>query len=223
MNWFNSNPPSSPSVTIELARTTGRFGEDASMSETAGPSAETTARAADLGLVVERLAETIDRDTYTPALLGLLNNVLVWGGSRVFHHLHGIGTNEWRVLSALANHPGSTAQELCAVLGINKSIVSKSVNLLLDRDLIADLDGPRGSRFLYLTSAGAQVHDDVMPIALERQAILHSALGDAEIAQLNELLVRMLAAGDELQAYERGVLSDASRTTRSAPNGVPGA
>ena len=87
--------------------------------------------------VTEPLPSTIERDDYTPALLGLLSNVLVWGGSRVFHHLHGVGTNEWRILSALGNHPGATSGELCEILGINKSIASKSVNVLLDRDLIS--------------------------------------------------------------------------------------
>ena len=142
------------------------------MSEYVGASTEVMTRAGEQGLVAERLPHTIERDDYTPALLQLLSNVLVWGGSRVFHHLHGIGTNEWRIISALGNHPGATSGELCDILGVNKSIASKSVNALLDRELIAQLNGPRGSRHLFLTARGAQVHDDLMPIALTRQQIL---------------------------------------------------
>lgn len=167
-------------------------------------------RAADLGLIVDKLPDTIVRDEYTPALLGLLNNLLVWGGSRVFHHLHGIGTNEWRIISALGNEPGSTAGEMCEVLGINKSIASKSVNLLLQRELIAQLDGPRGSRYLYLTPEGARVHDELMPVALRRQAILHEALSADEVRQLNTLLVRMLEAEASMHEYEREVTSGPS-------------
>lgn len=170
-------------------------------------SAEITARAAAKGLIVDPLPTTIDRDTYTPALLGLLSNLLVWGGSRVFHHLHGVGTNEWRLISALGNHPGATAAELCGILGINKSVASKSVNALLDRGMIEQLNGPRGSRFLYLTPEGAIVHDDFMPVALERQAILHESLSVDEVRQLNALLIRMLDAESSLQEYERRILS----------------
>jgi DNA-binding MarR family transcriptional regulator len=183
-----------------------------------------------LGLATERLDVTIDRDSYTPALLGLLNNVLVWGGSRVFHHVHGVGTNEWRILSALGNHPGATARELCEILGINKSIASKSVNVLLGRELIAQLDGPRGSRHLYLTASGVQVHDDFMPIAMRRQEILHEALTPAEIAQLNTLLVKMVDASESMQRYEQEILRDAlvpssqpTGSTDSSPKGTPGA
>ncbi|UOQ57379.1 MarR family winged helix-turn-helix transcriptional regulator [Leucobacter allii] len=166
--------------------------------------------AARRGLVVERLPDTIDRDSYTPALLGLLNNILLWGGSRVFHRRHGIGTNEWRIVSALGNWPGATAKELCELLGINKSVASKSVKLLLEREDIAQLDGPRGSRHLYLTAQGARVHDDCMPIALDRQRILLESLSPEEVGTLNALLVRMLDSSASMQAYERDIVSDAS-------------
>ncbi|KRA25437.1 hypothetical protein ASD65_14160 [Microbacterium sp. Root61] len=170
-------------------------------------SLEVTARAVQQGLVTERLAHTIERDDYTPALLGLLSNVLVWGGSRVFHHLHGIGTNEWRIVSALGNHPGATSGELCDILGINKSIASKSVNVLLDRELIAQLNGPRGSRHLFLTAEGARIHDDLMPVALKRDEILRESLSPEETVELNRLLVRMLSSADAMQRYEADVLA----------------
>lgn len=163
---------------------------------------EVVARAAEQGLHTQRLPRTIDRDNYTPALLGLLNNLLVWSGSRVFHHLHDVGTNEWRVISALANHPGSTASDLVEILGMNKSIASKSVNLLLGRGLVAQLDGRRGSRHLYLTDAGAAVHDDLLAVALERERILQTDLTAEEVAQLNALLVRMLGSAPALQEFE---------------------
>ncbi|MFH8251134.1 MarR family winged helix-turn-helix transcriptional regulator [Microbacterium sp. B2969] len=171
------------------------------MSTPAAPD-DVVARAVQAGLQTERLPRTIDRDTYTPALIGLLNNLLVWGGSRVFHQLHDVGTNEWRVISALGNFPGSTASDLCDVLGMNKSIASKSVNTLLARQLIAQLDGRRGSRHLYLTDEGARMHDDLLPLALERERILHTDLTAAEIEQLNALLVRMLGSAPALQAFE---------------------
>lgn len=177
------------------------------MTQPPHPAPEIVERAADLGLSTQRLPHTIDRDTYTPALVGLLNNVMIWGGSRVFHHLHGVGTNEWRIISCLGNHPGATAQEACEILGINKSIASKSVNLLTERGLVAQLDGPRGSRHLFLTPDGVRVHDDFMPVALHRQALMHAGLSEEEIRQLNALLVRMIDASSALQAYEREILA----------------
>lgn len=175
------------------------------------------------GLVTMTPEETIVRDAYTPALIGLVSNMLVWGGSRIFHRLHGIGTNEWRVLSALANHPGATARDVIEVLGLNKSIASRSVNALLDRRLVADLDGSRGSRHLFLTEEGLRVHDDLMRVALRREAILHEGLSADEVAALNALLTRLVDQAEALAEFERETLggigepqADSRRTTTSS-------
>lgn len=165
-------------------------------------------RARERQLRADRLPRTIERDTYVPALLGLLNNVLVWGGARVFHALHGVGTNEWRIISALGNYPGSTASALCEVLGLNKSIASKSVNLLIEQGLVDHVGGKRGARYLFLTDAGVATHDAILPVALERQRILQGGLSPEQITTLNTLLLRMLDAAEELQRYERSLVGE---------------
>lgn len=142
--------------------------------------------------VVEPLAETIDPETFTPRLLALLSNALVWRESQQLRHHFGLGTNEWRVISALALRPGSSATAVCEFLGMNKAIVSRSANILGERGLIALDDGPRGSRPMFLTSAGAAMHDAMMPISLEGQAIVLSDLTAQEVSILNDLLQRML-------------------------------
>lgn len=158
------------------------------------------------GGVLDRLPDTIDRDSYTPALVGLVSNMLVWGGARVFSHTFGVGTNEWRIISALGNHPGSSASELCDVLGMNKSIASKSITTLLERRLITGKDGKRGSRLLFLTRTGVEMHIEMMPVAMERQRILHRHLDPEEILVLNKTLLKMLEAKDDLMRYEIEVL-----------------
>lgn len=158
-------------------------------------------------LVTERLDHTIDRDHYTPALLGLLSNNLTWGGSRVLRHLFGVGTNDWRIVSALGNHPGATASDLCEILGINKSVASHSVRELLERGFAGQRDGARGSRHLYLTQAGKRLHEAIMPVALKRQELIYADLSEEEAAELNRLLVRMLESSELLRQYEDEVLS----------------
>ncbi|GER23185.1 MarR family transcriptional regulator [Zafaria cholistanensis] len=176
------------------------------------PTASTPQHVDDEGRVTDRLPDRIDRDSYTPALVGLVSNMLVWGGSRVFNHLFGVGTNEWRIISALGNHPGSSASELCEVLGINKSIASISINTLMERRLITGKDGKRGSRLLFLTQAGAEMHAQMMPVAMERQRILHRRLEPEEIRVLNNALRKMLDAKEDLIRYEAEVLASTPRT-----------
>lgn len=181
------------------------------------------------GLVTEKLAHTIDRDSFSPALLGLLNNVLVWGGSRVFNALHDVGANEWRILSALGNYPGATARDLCEILGINKSIASKSIGVLVAAGYVGQAEGRRTSRHLFLTDRGAALHDAIMPIALRRTEILQHRLSRAEVTELNRLLAKMLESAADLQEYERALLADGraaepsqASSASSTPNDVSG-
>ena len=153
-------------------------------------------------LIVEPLDNVLDPVNFTPRLLTLLTNALVWRESHQLRRQFGLGTNDWRVISALAMRPGLSATEVCDFIGVNKAIVSKSVNGLVERDLIALGGGPRGSRSMYLTSEGAVIHDQMLPISAQGQEIVLSELTPEEIDRLNTLLRRMLKKTRELESLE---------------------
>lgn len=170
---------------------------------------DTSARAerADGELVTEPLTEVIDPENFTPRLLALLSNALVWRESHELRRRFRLGTNDWRVISVLALRPGASATEVSEFIGVNKAVVSKSVNTLATRGLIVLVEGPRGSRPLYLTRAGAQMHDDMLPVSLSNQDLVHAELDDGQIELLNSFLRRMIdrmreiSSGDEPLAH----------------------
>lgn len=143
-------------------------------------------------VVHEPLENTIDPENFTPRLLALLSNALVWRESTELRRRFGLGTNDWRILSVLAMRPGVSATEVSDFIDVNKAIISKSVNALVGRHLIVLSDGPRGSRPLYLTRAGAEMHDQMMPISLAGQDVILDGMDPAEIRHLNEVLRAML-------------------------------
>jgi len=159
------------------------------------------------GVVLEPLPETIDPDGFTPRLLALLSNALVWRESHELRRRFQLGTNDWRVISALAIRPGSAATDVNEFLGLNKAAVSKSVNTLVERGLVILSDGPRGSRPMYLTTAGAEMHDAMMPISMRGQEIILAHLEPAEVESLNQLLRKMLDHARELQELESSALA----------------
>lgn len=150
--------------------------------------------------ITEPLPNTIDPDEFTPRLLALLSNALVWRESHELRRRFQLGTNDWRVISALALRPGFSATEVTDFLGMNKAAVSKSVNTLVDRHLVVLSDGPRGSRPMFLTEAGAEMHDAMLPISLLGQEIILADLAEEEITVLNQLLRRMLERTRDLQS-----------------------
>jgi DNA-binding MarR family transcriptional regulator len=138
----------------------------------------------------DRLPVTIDRESYTPAYLSVVSNALSWGGSHLYSRHFGVGVNDWRILSALGNHPGATAGELCDVLGLNKSVVSRSVAGLVERGLVG-IERDDGTRRHYLTEDGAVLHDQLLPLALERERLLLRDFTPEEVGQLRTFLRRM--------------------------------
>jgi DNA-binding MarR family transcriptional regulator len=138
----------------------------------------------------ERLPVTIDREAYTPAYLALVSNALSWGSTFQYMRRFGVGVNDWRIISALGNHPGATAGEVCTVLGLNKSVVSRSVAGLTERELVT-IERADGQRRLYLTADGVALHDELLPLALERERWMLRGFTDEELAQLRGFLRRM--------------------------------
>ncbi|KJC64580.1 DNA-binding transcriptional regulator, MarR family [Agreia bicolorata] len=149
-------------------------------------------------VVTTPLADALDSEAFTPRLLHLISNALVWRESRLLRSAFNLGTNDWRVISAISIRPGATSTEISEFVAMNKAIVSKSVNTLIARELIVPADGKRGSRHLYLTGAGADMHDRMKPISMQGQEIVLGDLNPDEISQLNHLLVRLLQRTPDL-------------------------
>ncbi len=144
----------------------------------------------------------IDSEDFTPRLLSLLSNSLVWRESRALRKRFGLGTNDWRVISVIAIRPGVTASEISEFVAVNKAIVSKSVGVLTGRRLIVQVEDTGRSRQLFLTAAGAEMHDAMLPISMRGQDIILADLSADDVARLNQLLRRLLAHVRELTAED---------------------
>jgi DNA-binding MarR family transcriptional regulator len=148
--------------------------------------------------VVLPLSDVVPSDDFTPRLLALISNALVWRESSLLRREFDLGTNDWRVISALAISPGATATYVSDFVAMNKAVVSKAVTTLIARNLIVPTDGPRGSRPLYLTQAGAEMHDLMKPISMRGEEIIHGDLSADEVVMLRSLLRRLLLKTPDL-------------------------
>jgi DNA-binding MarR family transcriptional regulator len=155
--------------------------------------------------ISEPMPDVIDSNDFTPRLISLLSNSLVWRESRILRARFGLGTNDWRVISALAIRPGATASEISEFVAMNKAIISKSVGVLTERRLIVQVEETGRSRQLFLTPEGAEMHDAMLPISLRGQEIILGDLTDGEVVQLNSLLRRLLVRVPGLQVEESPV------------------
>ncbi|NKQ54061.1 winged helix-turn-helix transcriptional regulator [Amycolatopsis sp. K13G38] len=146
---------------------------------------------------------SVGRDDYVPAYLSLISNALSWGGSRLFLRRFGVGINEWRVMSAIVNQPGCTATQVGDELGLNKSVVSRSLQFLQSRDLV-NVDAADGRRVLWLTGPGHELHDQLIEIALKREEFLLAGFSQQEKELLLSFLRRMYDNVPAMNAYDPG-------------------
>ena len=146
---------------------------------------ETGARAA-----AERAGQVLDIDHYVPGLLTFLANKLSRGASALYRRHFQIGINDWRIMSQLALDPWTTAAGVCAVIGIDKSVASRSLGLLERRGLVVAREEQR-RRLMALTDEGRTLHDRIILVALERERRLLACLSEAERPVLVGMLQRL--------------------------------
>ena len=160
------------------------------------------ARGTDATIITEPLDGVLDPLGFTPRLIALLASGLMWRESQELRRRFGLGTNEWRVISAVGAQPGSSSIDVAEVLALNRGIVSRSVSVLRDRGLVVLDEGPRGSRPLFLTVEGARIHDMMKPISVRGEEVILEGMSAAEIERFNETLLGMIERVRALQKSE---------------------
>jgi DNA-binding MarR family transcriptional regulator len=86
-----------------------------------------------------------------------------------------------------------TANRICQVIGLDKSAVSRSLQVLEAAGRISgEVDSRDARRYtVSLTAEGRSLHDRVLQVALERERRLLSSFSPAEVDTLVDLLARL--------------------------------
>jgi DNA-binding MarR family transcriptional regulator len=145
----------------------------------------------------------IDRHLYVPHHLHLIANALTSGASRIYLDNFDIGLNEGRIAAVLGHVPGLTSSELGAAMAMNKSIVSRSLWLMLERGLIRQTGTVRARRN-WLTDTGEALEANIVRISLAREQLLLDGFSGEERAVLLSFLGRMQANLPKVAAFEAG-------------------
>ena len=145
----------------------------------------------------------LDLERYAPALLAFIANKLSAGASQLYRDTFDVGIVEWRVLSMLAVESHIPAQRICQVVGLDKSAVSKSVQVLQSRGYVqSEVDPADARRYtLCLTPEGQELHDRIFDVAKERERRLLETLSPQEVESLLHMLNRIHKQIDHVNAY----------------------
>jgi len=107
---------------------------------------------------------------------------------------HQLSAQQWRVLRALMEHPGSDASELAERCSILMPSLSRILRNLEGRDLIRRKSCNEDQRrsLFSITAKGRKVFEQIAPISERRYDELTRRFGEQNLADLYDMLDRLI-------------------------------
>lgn len=130
---------------------------------------------------------------------------------------YGLSLIEWRIVIALAQVSGLSANEIIDAWGLEKMAVSRGVRRLLRLGLIKRTNEPRGSRRcpLFLTRKGTAIYRAAWPEAEADYRRLTSVLSASELARFTGLADKLIAQARRVTAVA-GRVRESNQRARAA-------
>lgn len=137
--------------------------------------------------------EDFSLDTFLPYRLALLSSLVSRGIQNIYAAEFDISISEWRLIAILGSDGPMVANDIRQRAAMDKVQVSRAAAKLLEAGHIRkQVDpGDRRRATLSLSGSGQKIFNQIVPIALEREAFLSSALSEKEKSNLIQLLEKL--------------------------------
>lgn len=137
----------------------------------------------------------LDLNSHVATKIAVLANHLSRAASRFYRQRYGIGVVEWRLMMFIGHATETRANRICSETDLDKGAVSRSLAVLQRMGIVSVREDGSDSRRhnVALTAKGRALHDEIVPVALERQRELLAGLTPTEIAAFAEVVDRLQA------------------------------
>lgn len=140
--------------------------------------------------------DVIELENFLPYQVILLADRVSRQSAAIVKRFRDMNLSQWRVLAAVAEAQGRTANDVVAVTPMDKGLVSRAVKSLIERRLIerhaSESDGRVGH--LYLTRRGARTYREIASDIRAMEARMVEALDPAAEQSLHKSLNRLIDA-----------------------------
>ena len=139
---------------------------------------------------------------FLPYQLSIASNAVSSRIAEQYRRRFALKTTEWRIMAVLGESGPLTQRDLSQITLMDKVPVNRACKTLEDRGLAARQPNAADGRshLLELTAEGRAVHARIMPLALDIERELFSALDENEREQLKSMLLRLREAAGEFDA-----------------------
>lgn len=130
---------------------------------------------------------------YMPYRLSILSNRVSSIIAEAYKDKFGLSITEWRIMAVLGEYPGVSADEVSSKTQIEKSMISRAIQKLLDRSLVnREIDAQDRRRHnLKLTERGLKVYDEIVPMSYDYETRLLDCFTEMELMQLDSLIGKL--------------------------------
>lgn len=146
-------------------------------------------------------AQHLELPRFFPYKLSILQSTISDSIAQLYSGQFNLSQQEWRVIAALGTQPQMSAKEIAAYTSMDKMPVSRAISKLVKEELISQSPSSEDRRLiiLNLTQKGLGIYEQIVPLVLEREEFLLSALSEDEQSQLNILMDKLLKKAQELR------------------------
>jgi len=144
--------------------------------------------------------ERLNLASFMPYRLNLLAHLVSRGIAGIYEDRYGLTAAQWRVMAAVAEQPGLTAQQVVAITPMDKVTVSRAVAALCESKLLQRQASSTDGRIalLSLTENGEEIYHQIAPQAQDFANSLQQQLDLREREQFLALIDRLIEAAMEL-------------------------
>ncbi|MBE9397720.1 MarR family transcriptional regulator [Pontibacterium sp. N1Y112] len=146
-------------------------------------------------------AQHLELPRFFPYKLSILQSTISDSIAQLYSGQFNLSQQEWRVIAALGTQPRMSAKEIAAYTSMDKMPVSRAISKLVKEELISQSPSSEDRRLiiLNLTPKGLEIYEQIVPLVLEREEFLLSALSKDEQSQLDTLMEKLLKKAQELR------------------------
>ena len=140
----------------------------------------------------------LDLQQYFPYRLARLAEQVSLAVAEVYLERFSLSRQEWRILAALGEQPRLPTKQIGRLTTLDKMNVSRAMQSLEARGIVSRSRDPEDGRerIVTLTAAGRGLYRRIVPYALARESDLLGVLSAAELATLDTVIDKLLAAAE---------------------------
>lgn len=137
----------------------------------------------------------LELENFLPYRLSILSNTVSQSIASEYQDRFELSMTEWRVMAVLGRFSELSAREVAERTAMDKVAVSRAVARLVEAGRVdrSIHDGDKRRSVLKLSEAGWAIHDEVAPMARAHERDLLAKLDEAERAQLNSIIDKLMA------------------------------